>query len=642
MDRWKIADSGGIVWDLAGDASLPHEDNIEIAGRRVSAILRYEVDEHRHVKLTRDVLWPTLRLTRDDVRGYVKRSFGIDFTPTIQLDGGRPLIIGPVREIRLFEGRLTITHQPVDGLVVQRHLFPSPTLPAIIERFTVINFGSEERLLTAFLEPTEEKILGYNGTYRLITELIEGHTLRVRPNEFGNISVAFAGLKPGENLSVSARNEAIARETRWQELAAQLTLITPDPIINTTFEFAKFRAAESLFDTKMGLVHSPGGGRYYGGIWANDQAEYAGPLFGYLGDRLCHEAAMNCYRKFATETNAAFKPLPSSFEVEGDKIWRSCGDRGDAAMIASGASRYALARGEAATAEELWPLITWCLEFCARKRMATGVIASDSDELEGRFPTGEANLSTSCLAYDGFRRAADLARSLGKNTEAASYTTQADALAVAIEAHFGATVEGFDTYRYYKENTTLRAWICLPLVVGLHQRAKATVAALFSPRLWSPDGLATEAGGETFWDRSTLYALRGVFAAGETETALRYLAAYSRRRLLGDHVPYAVEAYPEGAQAHLSAESALYCRVLIEGLLGLVPTGLRAFALTPRLPDGWPGYTLSLTGFGHRLKIGIARDGDLLHTKIVNISDAGVLFDQTSINGTILKIALPE
>lgn len=37
-----------------------------------------------------------------------------------------------------------------------------------------------------------------------------------------------------------------------------------------------------------------------------------------------------------------------------------------------------------------------------------------------------------------------------------------------------------------------------------------------------------------------------ILQAGETERAMDYLRYYSRRRLLGEHVPYPVEAYPEG------------------------------------------------------------------------------------------------
>ncbi|MEM9052276.1 MAG: hypothetical protein AAGC47_09515, partial [Bacteroidota bacterium] len=57
-------------------------------------------------------------------------------------------------------------------------------------------------------------------------------------------------------------------------------------------------ASESIFESKLGLVHSPGGGRYYCGFWANDQAEYVGPFFPYLGYDLTNEATINMYRQF--------------------------------------------------------------------------------------------------------------------------------------------------------------------------------------------------------------------------------------------------------------------------------------------------------------------------------------------------------
>jgi hypothetical protein len=72
--------------------------------------------------------------------------------------------------------------------------------------------------------------------------------------------------------------------------------------------------------------------------------------------------------------------------------------------------------------------------------------------------------------------------------------------------------------------------------MGILNRAEGTANALFSPRLWTADALATEAGKETFWYRSTLYALRGVFQAGKTEKAMDYLRYYSRRRLLGEPI----------------------------------------------------------------------------------------------------------
>jgi hypothetical protein len=254
-----------------------------------------------------------------------------------------------------------------------------------------------------------------------------------------------------------------------------------------------------------------------------------------------------------------------------------------------------------------------------RKINSYGVVSSESDELEDRFPSGTANLCTSSLYYDALLSASYLCRELGKPRDLSeSYTQQASKLKTSINNYFGVKVEGLETYRYYKENDTLRAWICIPLTVDIFERKEGTINALFSPRLWTEDGLATQAGDKTFWDRSTLYALRGVFAAGETDMALNYLHRYSERRLLGDHVPYPVEAWPEGGQKHLSAESGLYCRIFTEGLFGLRPTGFRSFNIMPLLPSCWNEMALrNITAFGNTFDIEVKREGRKTVVKII-------------------------
>ena len=212
-----------------------------------------------------------------------------------------------------------------------------------------------------------------------------------------------------------------------------------------------------------------------------------------------------------------------------------------------------------------------------------------------------------------------VSRSASRRAELDGYRARAAQLREAIGRHFDATIDGFETYRYYDGNTTLRAWIATPLTVGIYDRARGTTDALFSPRLWTKDGLATEAGKPDFWDRSTLYALRGVFAAGDTDRALERLSAYTHRRLLGEHVPYAVEAYPEGGQAHLSAESALYCRIFVEGMFGIRPTALDAFAMTPRLPGrrGIAWRCAKVHAFGRVFDVEVARDGSGTRVRVV-------------------------
>ena len=280
-------------------------------------------------------------------------------------------------------------------------------------------------------------------------------------------------------------------------------------------------------------MHAPGGESYYAAIWANDQAEYVNPFFPFLGYWKGNDSALNSYMHFARFMNPEFKPIPSSIIAEGTDIWNGAGDRGDAAMIAHGASRYALEKGDRVEAERLWPLIEWCLEYCHRKLNADGVVMSDSDELEGRFPSGDANLCTSTLYYDGLLSAAFLAKELGmKPSVPKLYNARAEKLRKAIESCFGAEIQGFHTYRYYDGNEVLRSWICMPLIVGILDRADGTIAALTSDKLMTKDGLLTQQGSDTFWDRSTLYSLRGMYIAGDTKAAGDFLHYYSSRRLL--------------------------------------------------------------------------------------------------------------
>ncbi len=182
----------------------------------------------------------------------------------------------------------------------------------------------------------------------------------------------------------------------------------------------------------------------------------------------------------------------------------------------------------------------------------------------------------------------------------------------------------------------MRAWICIPLTAGITERAEGTLAALFSPRLWTENGLLTQAGDSTFWDRSTLYALRGAFIAGETEKAIDFVRKYSRTRLLGEHVPYAVEAWPEGGQRHLSAESGLYGRIFTEGMFGIRPTGFRSFSVTPRLPRDWNSMALrKIRAFGGDFDIEVRRVNDNKMRVLITDSGKTVLDREIRIGSTV-------
>jgi cellobiose phosphorylase len=121
---------------------------------------------------------------------------------------------------------------------------------------------------------------------------------------------------------------------------------------------------------------------------------------------------------------------------------------------------------------------------------------------------------------------------------------------------------------------------------------------------------------------------------------MEYFRFYSRKRLLGDHVPYAVEAWPEGNQRHLSAESALYCRAVTEGLFGFRPTGLSSFAVTPRLPSGWDTMALrNVIAFnGKKIDIEVVRNNEKINVAV--LVNGKLVKKVDAIQGRIIDIRL--
>lgn len=619
--RWRMSPDGGIEWVASGHSA--HEDHIEMSGKRVSVVLRYGIDEKGAFTLDKSMVWPLLRTVPNDTHASLMRR--LDWNPLDAVTvNGRTMRGEKVKDIRL-KGMMTV-ESVYDGgrygkCEVTREYLPSTELPALVEIYTIKNVG--ERPVTVEIPEADCKLRtdpgkGVTGSYVIEMSADKDGSFTVSPGEAISFGASIVAYRKGESKpSVDVETEKARRMALVDSWLENLRLETPDPVIDRMFAFSKIRACESIYETKGGPMHGPGGESYYAAIWANDQAEYVNPYFPFTGYDYGNASALNSFRHFARFMNDEWKPIPSSIIAEGLDIWNGAGDRGDAAMIAYGASRYALARGDREEARELWPLISWCLDYCDHKLDEAGVVASDSDELENRFPSGEANLCTSSLYYDALVSASYLARELRVGKPSA-YLRRAATLRENIEKHFGSNVEGFETYAYYEGNDILRSWICIPLTMGIDEREEGTIEALFSPRLWTENGLLTQAGDKTFWDRSTLYALRGVYAVGETDKATGYLRRYSQSRLLGEHVPYAIEAWPEGGQRHLSAESGLYGRIITEGMFGIRPTGLASFTLTPRLPGDWDKMAMrNIRAFGSDFDIEVSRtDGGKLMVKV--------------------------
>ncbi|KAA6345374.1 hypothetical protein EZS27_007053 [termite gut metagenome] len=603
QNRWLI-ENDGILWEIKRNDK--HTDHIELSGKQMSVILTYGVDNDGLLFSEKLMIFPMLRTIPNETAGHLKYTFGSEIRPIIKVNNRQIkekvvsfYIKGMVQSVSNTDINRKIT--------ITRTFSPSVDKAMAVELFTIKNGGDEsveieiEDFEKSSRTSPEKSVY---GVYEIKAFVQNAGIYPLASGDSLDFSMIYSGRKISSSpiAHVDVKTELEKRNQFVELMFNSIRFVSPDATLNRMFDFAKIRLAESIYETKGGLVHGPGGGSYYAAIWANDQAEYANPFFGYLGYDTAIESAMVSWKWFSKWMNDTYKPIPSSIVAEGDTYWNGAGDRGDQAMIAYGATRFALALGDREKAKQIWPLIEWCLEYCKRKINKNGVVASDSDELENRFPSGDANLSTSSLYYDALLSAIHLGNDLGINKKQLNeYRKTAEEIHNQINTFFGASIQGFNTYRYYEGNDILRSWICLPLTVGIFERSIGTMDALFSPYLWTENGLLTQAGDKTFWDRSTLYGLRGAFSAGATEKVLPFLIDYSNRRLLGNHVPYAVEAWPEGNQRHLSAESALYCRVVTEGLFGFRPTGLNEFEIKPQLPESWNEMALeNMIAFGNK------------------------------------------
>ena len=623
QNRWTIQPDGKTIRMEVKQGNYPHNDHVEMSGKMMATVLYWGIDENAKFELDRSLVFPMLRRIPNNTHASLMLRQKLDVVAQLRINNNNNLKF-TTRYVEL-NGAMTVVEDHKGGaygLEITRTIFPTMERPMMCEHYVVRNSGTVDMALQvpdlqqSFLTDPEK---GVKGSYKVSTHVEGAGVYKLKPGEEIEFDLVIqAGLKDEKFAEVDVKAALAERKAFIDHMDENLVLDTPDDVIDTEFRFAKIRASESICKTKGGYMHAPGGESYYAAIWANDQAEYVNPFFPFTGYAVGNESALNSYMHFARFMNDEWKPIPSSIIAEGDDIWNGAGDRGDAAMIAYGASRYALTRADKAEAKQLWPLIEWCLEYSRRQMNEHGVVKSDRDELEGRFPSGPANLCTSTLYYDALISSAHLSRELGMSSKVyADLMKRAKAMHAAIESYFGATVQGYETYRYYEGNDILRSWICMPLCVGIYDRAEATMNAMFKSDLYTKDGLLTAQNSETFWDRSTLYAFRGGYAAGYPDFMTKELSYYSNRRLLGDHVPYPIEAWPEGSQRHLSAESGLYCRIITEGMFGIRPTGMRSFELKPEIPTDWEYASLkNIRAFGGNFDVDVKRVGEKLQVVV--------------------------
>jgi len=306
-----------------------------------------------------------------------------------------------------FDGLLTLTYPAAGGVVVTRTVYPSMTKALVIEEWQVRNTTGKRVAVTVAPARTVKPV---GEDIAIVWSCPGVKTAAVKAG--GVLSFATcvqARLAAEPDLAVNVAAERGARralaEAAW---SGPGRLETPEPALDVAFALQKLHVLETPIETIKGIITHNGSLTYSPGIWANDPVEYSSPVFPFFGDAELNRASMNMYRVWQDycQENGII-PFPGSFEGPGLKLVQR--ERGDDAMVLYGLSKFLLFQGDRAAAEELWPLIEFSAASVLR-HTTNGIIASRTDEMEGRYPTGKANLSTSALAYGGYRQAARLAQ----------------------------------------------------------------------------------------------------------------------------------------------------------------------------------------------------------------------------------------
>lgn len=560
--RWHIVESKRRI---ASENFEGYGDRIEMGGEQVACVVTYGVQSGEPY-FKRQFAFPNIRIQPNNTHG------------TYQPETSESPISFEEREVfeRVeLDGVLSV-YSHAGELQITRRFFPSVELPVFYEQIELFNGGKKE------LSPkweTLQKIelkLACEG-YVSFECSCETPCRIIKAGERTTLMFAYTARFADAEIPKES-NPLAKRRARVEEVMSQCDITTGNEIVDTMFAFAKLRAAEGLCNAPKGMIHNPGGLAYYAGIWCNDQCEYVAPWFAFTGDKKQAEAIENIYGWYYPYFNDDYLPIPSSI-VCGGRDFFLWADRGDAEMYLYGLSRVLLTQGNLPD-EKQKKALDWCVEYIRRNLTEEGVVFSISDELENRISSG-VNLNTSSLAYGGLGNYAVLLKRMGENAE--EVVALQKKIEAGIERYFGGEVSGYHTYHYHKGCDVVRAWNCLPVYMGITDRAKDTLKSI-DEKLWVNGSCRSTEGEKILWDRSALYYIMALFRAGEVETAWVKLKEYSENRLLGDHVPYAVEAYPEGGMRHLSAESGLYCRVFTDGLLNIC-FHEKGYAVNGNLPE---------------------------------------------------------
>ena len=578
----------------ANQNTLPYYDHIETSNQFSSLILSYGGDENGMFYHTYHVVFPTFRKKVNDTRG----SFSINVVDPITFIVNHQEVKDEILK-RICINKMIQIETLLNDILIQRCFICGDT-PSCITKIELTNLKEEEQVIT-LKTFTEDFNVSKNDVFdrpyyvhvSLIQKDIEEKnvTLLLKPHQKKTIYLCIACDYIHEFTICNPSLCFINKEKEVESFLNTYKVTCNYPTIDAMAKLSKIRTFESIFKTKNGWMHSPGGGQYYAAIWCNDQCEYAMPFFSYNNIDKANFATYNCFKMFQKYMFTS-TPLVSSIIAEGIDYWNGAKDRGDAAMYLYGVTQYLLIQGDKKLAKEFIDAIQWCIDYSFSKMNSFGVIDSDADELENRFESGNCNLATNSIFYQGLINASALFDELKIQND---YFTKAETLKENINQYFYKDGKCL----YCKEETHLRAHVVYPLIMDIYEHVDDIIKVLLHPSIYTHNGFKIIDNCDTYWDRITLMAIRGLFNADKADLAFDILFKYCEQRMLYHHVPYAIEAYPEGNQAHLSAESALFERIFLEGILGFKPLSFTTFKLHLSIPQKLRTFSIENITYNH-------------------------------------------
>ena len=205
-NRWQIDQDGSISWQIKNN--IPHDDHIEMSGKKISCILRYGVAADGSFHATRSLVWPMLRTIPNNTHASLTRQFAQDAFDLVTVNY-KPIPAEKVVSLTI-NGTLLVTSKAGNALELTRQFFPSTSLAGYCEIYTIKNISEK----TCAVEIPKSNAVyntdlakGTEGSYALHVVLINEGNFNLKANETISFSVFYSGVKENEQPPKVNTNE---------------------------------------------------------------------------------------------------------------------------------------------------------------------------------------------------------------------------------------------------------------------------------------------------------------------------------------------------------------------------------------------------------------------------------------------------